>query len=163
MNTMSCSVSSRYLEFDQVTVDLRHVTFSADGLNDNEYIIFLNVHKAIFTNFKIFTDLSLESIAELLFVETKCTVRGETVPRPGPLGDCVAFIEADRNKSLSIELHERARIVVAKTIFFQETYHKRISGFIDFENRFNEQYVRPDEHRRNAIDREWEIKLLEFT
>jgi hypothetical protein len=156
-------ISCRYLEFDGIIVDLRHLTFSVDGLNDIEYIIFLNVRRGMFTNFKICTDMSLETLAEYLFVETKCSVTNVLMDRPGALGDSVTYIKADRNKSLSIALHEEARIVVAKTIFFEEAYHKRVSGFIDFENRHNKNYVKPDENKRAVIDREWEIKLLEFT
>ncbi|AAQ11149.1 hypothetical protein [Mamestra configurata nucleopolyhedrovirus A] len=157
------SISSRYLEFDGTIIDLRHVSFSADGLNDTEYIIFLNVRGGIFTNFKIFSDLSLETLAEYLFTKTKCSVASVLVNRPGELGDCVAYIEADRNKSVMITLHKEARLVLAKTMYFNETYHKRVSGFIDFENRHNKHYVKPDEKKRAVIDREWEIKMLEFT
>jgi Nucleopolyhedrovirus protein of unknown function (DUF918) len=160
---MSSSISCRYLEFDRVCVDLKHVSFSADGLNDVEYIIFINVKRAMYTNFKICTDLSLETLAELLFVEAKCMVNGEAVPRAGTLGECVTHVAGDRNKSLIIKLHENARIVVARTIYFDECYHKRVSGYIDFENRHNQHYIMPDDNQRAAIDREWEIKLLEFT
>ncbi|ABM45812.1 unknown protein [Spodoptera frugiperda multiple nucleopolyhedrovirus] len=159
------SVNNRYLDFDGISIDLRHISFSADGLCDNEYIIFLNVQRAIYTNFKVYCDLSLESMAELLYYESICTVNGARLKKDKPLGECVAYNEQDHNKSLIINLYneDRARIVVAKTIYFEETYHKRVSGYVDFENRHNKNYVRPSDKARQSLDREYEIKLLEFT
>lgn len=161
---MSSSVSNRYLEFDGIAIDLRHVMFSVDGLHDHEYIIFLNVHRAMFNNFKCYSDLSIESMAELIFNEAICVVNGvPTTNRPGSLGECVTHNEHDHKKSLIIQLHEKARVVVAKTIYFAETYHKRVSGYVDFENRHNKFYVKPADETRAVLDREYEIKLLEFT
>lgn len=158
---MVSSVNNKYLEFDGISVDLRHVAFSADGLNDTEYIIFLNVRRAMYTNFKVFCDLSLESLAELLYNE--CRVGGGEDAIKKSLGECVVYNQNDRNKSLIINLNEQARIIVAKTIYLNETYHKRVSGYVDFEHRHDKNYVRPADEKRADLDREYEIKLLEFT
>ncbi|ACI28820.1 agip119 [Agrotis ipsilon multiple nucleopolyhedrovirus] len=160
---MSSPISSRYLEFDGIALDLRHMSFGADGLHDSEYIIFLNVHRAIFTNFKVYSDLSLESLAEFIFEKAVCSVAGRKIDRRKTLGECVKYNEYDRNKSLTIELHDKARIIVAKTIYHFETYHRRASGFVDFENRHNKHYATPSDDKRIVLDREYEIKLLEFT
>ena len=158
------SVNRRYLEFDRVCVDLRHVTFSADGHNDTEYIIFININKAMFTNFKIYCDLSIESLAELIYENVLCTVEGKNVKPSAPLAQCAQYNEYDLNKSLTIELHEKARIIVAKTIYYHEKYHERVTGYIDFENRHDKNYTpESSEDLRNKLDREYEIKLLEFT
>ncbi|AYN45050.1 se90 [Alphabaculovirus alterspexiguae] len=158
------SVNRRYLEFDKVCVDLRHVTFSADGQNDTEYIIFININRAMFTNFKIYCDLSIESLAEFIYDNVVCTVEGNYVRPSVPLSECVQYNEYDLNKSLIIELHEKAKIIVAKTIYHDETYHERVTGYVDFENRHNKNYVPPPTSEvRNKLDREYEIKLLEFT
>ncbi|AIZ48664.1 asb107 [Agrotis segetum nucleopolyhedrovirus B] len=160
---MSSSISTRYLEFNGVALDLRHMCFSADGLHDSEYIIFLNVHRAIFTNFKVYSDLSLESLAEFIFEKAVCSVDGCEITRRKSLGESVNYNEYDRKKSLCIQLHDKARIIVAKTIYHFETYHQRASGFVDFENRHNKHYDRPSDEKRLVLDREYEIKLLEFT
>ncbi|QEI03547.1 hypothetical protein [Spodoptera cosmioides nucleopolyhedrovirus] len=162
---MVSSVNDKYLEFDGISVDLRHVAFSADGLNDTEYIIFLNVRRAKYTNFKVFCDLSLESLAELLYEQSVCTIDGSNAKWRKPLGECVAYNEHDHNKSLIVDLVENgmARIIVAKTIYLNETYNKRVSGYVDFENRHDKNYVRPAQSKRADLDREYEIKLLEFT
>ncbi|QNV47896.1 ac57-like protein [Alphabaculovirus altersperidaniae] len=162
------SVNNKYLEFNGVSVDLRHVVFSADGLDDTEYIIFLNVCRAIYTNFKVYCNLSLESMAELLFEQSVCKINGCDVKKYKTLGECVQFNEHDHNKSLIIDLCEKtgqqaARIIVAKTIYFDENYHKRVSGYIDFENRHNKNYTPPTDDERIVLNREYEIKLLEFT
>ncbi|CDG72853.1 Unknown (Ac57) [Spodoptera exigua multiple nucleopolyhedrovirus] len=161
---MVSSINNKYLEFDGISVDLRHVAFSADGLNDTEYIIFLNVCRAMYTNFKVFCDLSLESLAELLYNECIVCGGGDGGEKKS-LGECVVYNQNDRNKSLIINLYEneQARIIVAKTIYLNETYHKRVSGYVDFENRHNKNYVRPADDKRADLDREYEIKLLEFT
>ena len=161
---MCFSLNEKYLEFNGVSVDLRHISFSVDGLNDDEYIIFINVCRAHYTNFKIYCDLSLESLVEFLYDNNVCFVDGVRIDtKSKSLGECVVYNEKDHNKSLIINLHENARIVVAKTIYHNETYHRRVSGYVDFENRHNKNYVRPADNMRAVLDREYEIKLLEFT
>lgn len=160
---MVSSVNNKYLEFDGISVDLRHAAFSADGLNDTEYIVFLNVCRAIYTNFKVYCDLSLESMAESVYEQSVFTINGLNAKWRKPLGECAVYNEHDRNKSLIVNLaeNEMARIIVAKTIYQNENYHKRVSGYVDFENRHNKNYVLPtSEDRRAALDREYEIKLL---
>lgn len=158
------TINNRYLEFDGIAVDLRHVNFSADGLNDHEYIIFINVQRGKFSNFKVYSDLSLESLAELVFTEAVCVTDGvPSTSRLGTLAECVVYNEPDHNKSLIIQLHDKARVIVAKTIYLGENYHQRVSGYVDFENRHDKLYVRPSSGLRDQLDREYEIKLLEFT
>ncbi|AIE47779.1 ac57-like protein [Peridroma alphabaculovirus] len=158
-----CSMTHRQLEFGQIGVDLGHLSFSYDDLNSVEYIIFINVQRAMFCNFKIFTDLSLESLAEYVYEHAICTVNGAAVPRAVSLGESVVFNEADHNKSVFIQLHAQARVIVAKTIYMHESYAQRVSGYLDFENRHDKHYAPPGDDERATINRECEIKLLEFT
>ncbi|QEI03599.1 hypothetical protein [Rachiplusia nu nucleopolyhedrovirus] len=174
------SLSARFLEFEQVCLDLRYVTFMQDFYLDSryiccynnspavnnvtsEYIIFLNVHKAIFCNFKISSDMSLETLTEYVYDNVRFTIEDKLIQKP-PFSKCTTFIENDDKNSIIIDLHPLARVVIARVIFPNERYHQRISGYIDFENRLRPGYcVMDDDKERARKDREYEINLLGLT
>lgn len=128
--------------------------------NTSEYIIFLNVHKAIYCNFKITSDMSLETLAEHVYDNVRCTIKGRLIQKP-LFATCTKFIASDNNNSISLELHASAKIIVARTIKPDERYHQRVTGYIDFENRHDPDYcIQIDEKERARKDREYEIRLL---
>ncbi len=126
-----------------------------------EYIIFLNVRKAIYTNFKITSDMSLETAAEYIYDNVRCTIKGKSVQKP-QFSECTNFIESDKNNSIAITLHPQAKIIVVRTLFPNEHYYQRIGGYIDFEHRLCPDYcVQEDDRKRARSDREYEINLLD--
>ncbi|AAY83980.1 ORF-48 peptide [Chrysodeixis chalcites nucleopolyhedrovirus] len=169
--TLSTSFSARFLEFEQVCIDLRYVTFiddiSCDNINNcaHDYIIFLNVKKAMFCNFNITTDMSLETLAEYIYDNVRVTIDGRLHRKHSIMAECVRFNGADNNNSIFINIHAEARVIVAKKLFDNERYHQRISGYIDFENRSdpNDKKKLLTDRERALLDREYEIKMLGST
>nr|ANS70943.1 hypothetical protein [Lymantria dispar multiple nucleopolyhedrovirus] len=163
------SVATRYLEFDGVTLDLRHVAFSRsqDELNNTDYIIFFNVKRALFRNFNLVSDLSLETLAMFVYENVRCTIGGRVCQRDTAAArrfEQFIFNENDRNKSIIIELHDDARLIVAAAIKPHEKYHQRVGGYMDFEKRHSPADERDlTEAERAERDRLYEIKLFEFT
>jgi hypothetical protein len=65
---MKHPVYARYLEFDDVVLDLTSLIFlEFDNAQNEEYIIFMNVKKAFYKNFHITCDLSLETLTVLVY------------------------------------------------------------------------------------------------
>jgi Nucleopolyhedrovirus protein of unknown function (DUF918) len=159
------SINVKYLEFAEVCLDLRHVHFSKnENENNSEYIIFLNVYKAFYSNFNIVCDLSLESLCEYIYKNVIYTIDGVKQNNDILLYDRFIFNEHDKNKSVFIEFSENARIIVATTIRFDERYHQRVGGYIDFENRhFNTKEKVLSKEERAELDKTCEIKLLGYT
>ncbi|ABY65761.1 hypothetical protein [Orgyia leucostigma nucleopolyhedrovirus] len=160
------TINVKYLEFGEVSLDLRHVRFpvSEEGdLDANaEFIIFLNIQKAFFSNFKIITDLSLESLCQFIYYNAHYSIAG--VKQQLKM-DYERFVynEHDKNKSIIIEFDAAARIIVASVIKFDERYHQRVSGYLDFENRHNLNYDELSLQERVELDKQCEIKLLSLT
>ncbi|AJD80739.1 hypothetical protein [Pseudoplusia includens SNPV IE] len=169
--SFSTSFSARFLEFEQVCIDLRYVTFVDDiscEINDSraqDYIIFLNVKKAMFCNFNIKTDMSLETLAEYIYDNVRVSIDGRLHRKPLNMAECVHFNGADNNNSIFIDLHDQARIIVAKKLFDDERYHQRITGYLDFENRLNLNSKKNllTDRERALLDREYEIEMLGST
>ncbi|AKC91714.1 ac57 [Lambdina fiscellaria nucleopolyhedrovirus] len=162
------TLNVRCVEFAGVCLDLRHVKFSTSGANcDREYIIFLNVKRAIYRNFKITSDMSLETLALYIYQNVLYTVDGRLQSRSAVAYDCFVQNERDFNRSIVIKCGAEARIVVAAAIHFYENYHQRVSGYMDFERRWTKDvdclYNAMDEKERAKLDREYEMQLLEFT
>lgn len=67
------SISGRYLEFAGVSLDLRQVNFSTTPDANKNYILFLNVKRAMYRNFSVWSDLSLESLALFVYENVKYT------------------------------------------------------------------------------------------
>ncbi|AAC70245.1 LdOrf-60 peptide [Lymantria dispar multiple nucleopolyhedrovirus] len=163
------SVAARYLEFDGVALDLRHVVFSraADEAHNADYIIFLNVKKAMFANFNLVSDLSLESLALFVYENLHHLVDGQ-LQRHGCYFEKLIFNEHDRNKSIVVELDEDARLIVAAAVKPHEKYHQRIGGYLDFEQRHDQPgggaaAEQLTDAQRAERDRLYEIKLVEWT
>nr|WUR10803.1 hp [Calliteara abietis nucleopolyhedrovirus] len=156
------TLNVKYLEFGDVSLDLRHVAFPCSAPDDgSEFIVFLNVHKAFFSNFKLVCDLSLETLTQYIYENVKYTLKGV-------LQACIlnysrfVYNYHDRNKSIVIELDSNARIIVAAVIRFDEQYHQRVSGYLDFEKRHTPQEKRVflSDQERAELDKTCEIKLL---
>ncbi|AWW14404.1 hypothetical protein KM620_gp044 [Hyposidra talaca nucleopolyhedrovirus] len=163
------TINAKYLEFDGVCLDLRHVTFSCNPEinhpDNREFIVFLNVCKAFFCNFKIVSDLSLETLSLFIYKNVKFVVNGALQKFEQINYNHFIMNEPDRGRSIIIELNEKARIVVAAVIRFDEQYHQRVSGYIDFEHRHQslENKKEMTAQERAEFDKECEIKLLEYT
>nr|AJR20335.1 orf-59 protein [Lymantria dispar multiple nucleopolyhedrovirus]AMO27559.1 hypothetical protein [Lymantria dispar multiple nucleopolyhedrovirus]AQQ80082.1 hypothetical protein [Lymantria dispar multiple nucleopolyhedrovirus] len=159
------SVAARYLEFGGVALDLRHVVFSraADEAQNADYIIFLNVKKAMFANFNLVSDLSLESLALFVYENLHHLVDGR-LQRHGCYFEKLIFNEHDRNKSIVVELDEDARLIVAAAVKPHEKYHQRIGGYLDFEQRHDPPAAEQlTDAQRAERDRLYEIELVEWT
>jgi hypothetical protein len=159
------NISSRYLERDGVSLDLRHVLFERDALYDEQYIVFLSVHRAFYTNFELITSLSLESLALHILQEVKHKVPHEP-PRSYADADLVQYIfvnEHDHGQSMILQLNEDTKIVVARKLYADEHYHKRVSGYMDFERRHvpGSQCMLQTSSERLHNDRDIEIILLQ--
>nr|UPO71102.1 orf45 [Trichoplusia ni single nucleopolyhedrovirus] len=170
--SLSTSLGARFLEFEQVCIDLRYVTFMDDTTCDitttgpvHDYIIFLNVKKAMFCNFNITTDMSLETLAEYIYDNVRVVIEERLLRKPLNMIECVQFNIADNNNSIFINLHAEARIIVAKKLFDNERYHQRITGYLDFEKRLdlNSKKNLLTDKERALLDREYEIKMLGST
>ncbi|AGR56798.1 ac57 [Hemileuca sp. nucleopolyhedrovirus] len=164
------TVNVKYLEFGGTSLDLRHVSFphcNKNEANNNEYIVFLNVKKAFFRNFKIISDLSLESLTYYIYENVKCTIDGKESSKNDGINKVIdynkfVFNEHDKNRSIIIEFDSNARIIVASAIRPDEFYHQRVSGYVDFENRHTTTTTEISPNERDALDREYEIKLLNY-
>ena len=175
------SVAIRYLEFDKVCLDLRHIVFSYNKtepyLND-KYIIFLNVKRAIFCNFEIHTDMSLETLALYIYENVHYKIankndknsNGDNVDytikqhHKTNFAHHIQFNENDKNLSIIINLDANARIVVAKSVRPDEKYHQRITGYLDFERRHQLRGVTSfaTQQDRLLLDRQYETELLKI-
>lgn len=158
------SLNTRYLEFENVSVDLRHVSFTRNTQcpGDNKrYIIFLNVKKAFYSNFEIESDLSLETLTMYIYHNVRIQINNCVLTLNAP-NKHIAFNEVDYNQSLFIEPtpNDEARIIVAQTIYSHESYHQRITGYMDFERRRRrrQHYLSTEERALN--DRNCEAFLL---
>ncbi|ABF47386.1 ac57-like protein [Clanis bilineata nucleopolyhedrovirus] len=171
------SINQKYLEFDNISVDLRHVHFprAIDEAENLEYIVFLNVKRAMYCNFKITTDMSLETLAMHIYEDVilcKDNVCIRTISNFNEI-DFNKFVynKTDLNKSIIIELDDEARVIVAECIQPHEKYHQRITGYMDFEKRHKPLH---DVHGgaycsntisqedRNKLDRQYETILYKF-
>ncbi|AXS67709.1 ac57-like protein [Cryptophlebia peltastica nucleopolyhedrovirus] len=162
---MATNMSARFLEFEEVCIDLRNVHFSFDQdhqSNNKTFIIFMNVKQAFYSNFKIKTDLSLETLTYYIYQHCLCTVEDTVLPIFRRF-DQFIFNENDKCKSIIIQLHRRARVIVAECIRENEYYHSDVSGYIDFENRHTRLPLSLSEEERSKINREAQLKLLETT
>ncbi|AHH82629.1 ORF-40 [Buzura suppressaria nucleopolyhedrovirus] len=163
------TINVKYLEFGEVCLDLRHVRFSRNPQDDHpdnkEFIVFLNVYKAFFCNFKIVSDLSLETLTHFIYENVKFVMNGVVQDTRKVNYEHFIISEPDRERSIIIEFNKKARIVVAETIRFDEQYHQRVSGYIDFEHRHQplKNKKRMTTQERAEFDKECEIKLLEYT
>lgn len=108
------SCGARYLEFDNVRVDLSNICFTLNSNRDknNIYIIFINVKHVLFTNFQLITDLSLENVATKIFKNVKFTVNGVSII----LQDANTRISIDRDQFSIIDLGYNSRITIAKQL-----------------------------------------------
>ncbi|QYC92747.1 AC57 [Trabala vishnou gigantina nucleopolyhedrovirus] len=161
------TINKKFLEFKDIGLDLRHAKFpcSDNDSQNNEYIIFLNVCKAFFCNFKIVCDLSLETLAIFVYENIKYTIKG-VVQKCELHYDRFVINEHDENKSIIIEFGENARAIVAAVIRFDEQYYQRVSGYIDFEHRHDSAYrenTKMSKEERAEYDKKCEIKLLGYT
>ncbi|QWO71581.1 AC57-like protein [Orgyia pseudotsugata single capsid nuclopolyhedrovirus] len=161
LHTVMTSINVKYLEFGEVSLDLRHVKFPAiEDKANSEYIIFLNVNKAFFSNFKIVCDLSLETLCQFIYENVRYTIDG--VEQKLTLDyDRFVYNQHDKNKSIIIQFSDTARIIVAAAIKFDERYNQRVSGYIDFENRHCSTQDELSAHERNELDKKYEIRLLD--
>jgi hypothetical protein len=110
---LSCGV--RFLEFDDVRVDLSHIHFPkhVDREHNNIYIIFINIKHALFTNFQVITQLSLEHAAQKIVDKVVFRVNGV----PMSLQDNEPIkCNAKRDQSLIIDLGYNSRITIAKQL-----------------------------------------------
>lgn len=131
---MLSSVGSRLLEHDGYCLDLRDVPLEG---STSEYIIFLNVKRAFFSNFHVLSDLSLESLALHIFQHLRHRVAHVDINLAGAhFVDYIEHDERDRD-AMHINLHPWLRVVVARKIRKHESYHQRITGYMDFENRLD--------------------------
>ncbi|AHN05426.1 ORF50 [Helicoverpa armigera SNPV] len=159
--------SARYIERDQCSIDMRHIRVSCDQNNQSnnaDYIIFLMVKRAFYQNFQLTTDMSMESLTLYLFDNLIYCRNGHV--RQYKHVDFVEYIffnEQDKNQSMIIELDHDARVIVAKRLHDQETYHQRVSGYMDFEKRHNTttpMQIIMNSAERAEFDRTMEITLL---
>ncbi|AUF81572.1 ac57 [Malacosoma neustria nucleopolyhedrovirus] len=167
---MMSSLSFRLIEFENVCIDLRYLTFSKDDDcidNNKEYIIFLNVKKAFYSNFNITTDMSLETLTMYIYENLQHRVDGERVMLRGNPFERIFINERDRNQSTVIEISDQARIIVANKLHPDEKYHQRITGYMDFEKRHEPppSIIDADnkilaKHERDELNREYEMKIL---
>ncbi|AJD09253.1 hypothetical protein [Condylorrhiza vestigialis mutiple nucleopolyhedrovirus] len=156
-------IVARRLDFDNVTLDLNHVTFNTDHNDNNEnYIVFLNVKRAFYKNFHLTCDMSLETLSMYVYENASVIVNGVQLPRSPDFVQHIAFNASDRDQSMLIDFTPEARIVVARKLRADERYYQRASGFADFQRRHEQPpaFVERDLHVRNATDRELEIILF---
>nr|WRK23028.1 hypothetical protein [Bombyx mori nucleopolyhedrovirus]WRK23718.1 hypothetical protein [Bombyx mori nucleopolyhedrovirus] len=159
---MKLPVYAKYLEFDDVVLDLTSLTFlEFDNDQNEEYIIFMNVKRAFYKNFHITCDLSLETLTVLVYEKARLIVKQMKFEQPSNFVDFISFNATDNDNSMIIELCSDARIIVAKKLTPDETYHQRVSGFLDFQKRnwIPRPPIESDPKVRNVLDRELEIKL----
>jgi hypothetical protein len=167
---MASSLSFRLIEFENVCIDLRYLTFSKDDDcidNNKDYIIFLNVKRAFYSNFHITTDMSLETLTMYVYENLQHRVDGERVMLRGDPFERIFINERDRNQSTVIEISDQARIIIANKLHPDEKYHQRITGYMDFERRHEPppSIVDADnqilaKHERDELNREYEMKIL---
>ncbi|ABI35726.1 hypothetical protein [Ectropis obliqua nucleopolyhedrovirus] len=159
------TMNVKFLEFGGVCLDLRHVTFPRNECEEgnSEYIVFINVYKAFYSNFKFVCNYSLETLAVFIYENVKYTIDGVQQMFESVNYSQFVMNEHDFNKSLFIEFTENARLVVAQVIKFDEQYHQRVSGYIDFENRHLQPKKIMTKEERLEYDKQCEIKLLEYT
>ncbi|ANF29731.1 ORF-83 [Catopsilia pomona nucleopolyhedrovirus] len=162
------SVYAKYLEFDGVVLDLRNVIIEqdcndSDDKNEN-YIIFMNIKKAIYKNFCLRCNMSLETLTVYIFEQLRLIKRHEEFIKPANFVDCISFNETDNDNSMIVDLCPDARIIVAKQIYSGETYHQRVHGFLDFQNRncVPRPTIIVDQTVRDKMDRELEMKLYQL-
>ncbi|QCF61075.2 ac57 [Troides aeacus nucleopolyhedrovirus] len=159
---MKHPVYARYLEFDHVVLDLTSLIFlEFDNAQNEEYIIFMNVKKAFYKNFHITCDLSLETLTVLVYEKARLIVKQVKFKQPPNFVDFISFNATDNDNSMIIDFCSDARIIVAKKLTPDETYHQRVSGFLDFQKRncIPRLPIESDPKVRDALDRELEIKL----
>nr|AFS51973.1 DekiORF96 [Dendrolimus kikuchii nucleopolyhedrovirus] len=157
---------AKYLEFDDVVLDLTDVVVVQAPLWQiaEEYIIFMNVKKAFYKNFNLKCDLSLETLTLFVYEKLRLTVKGVEFVKPARFVDHISFNATDHDNSMIIDLCPDARVIVAKCLYASETYHQRVSGFMDFQmrNRVPRPAIVADQQMRNDIDREMEVKLYQL-
>ncbi|AGA16209.1 hypothetical protein [Thysanoplusia orichalcea nucleopolyhedrovirus] len=159
---MKHPVYARYLEFDNVVLDLTDLSYlKFDNTQCEEYIIFMNVKKAFYKNFHMVCDLSLETLTMLVYEKARLIVRQEKFVPPVNFVNFISFNATDNDNSMIIDLCPEARIIVAKKLWPDETYHQRASGFLDFQqrNRVPRPLIELNSKVRDIMDRELEIKL----
>lgn len=164
---MSVSRNVRYIEYDEIIIDLRCVSYSVDReshQNNSQYIVFLNAKKIFYTNYVLTTDMSLETLTMYIVERVIYMENKQRIPIMNNVYKKIQYNEMDKNCSLIVNLSENARIVIARTIKPGERYAQRIGGYIDFEHRHNVAYV-PEKCpiKRAKMDREREICLLNVT
>ncbi|AIU41283.1 ac57 [Sucra jujuba nucleopolyhedrovirus] len=161
------TINVRFLEFGGVSLDLRHVNFPVDKRDDsqnNEYIIFLNVCKAFYANFKIVSDLSLETLCHFIYQQVEFIKNNVATDLSEINYEHFVINDNDRGKSIIIEFDDDARIIVASVIRFDEQYYQRVGGYLDFENRHNPaQQKKLSTAERAERDKKCEVKLLGYT
>ncbi|UZE89794.1 hypothetical protein [Parapoynx stagnalis nucleopolyhedrovirus] len=110
---LSCGV--RFLEFDDVRVDLSHIRFpeNIDHKYNNIYIIFINIKHVLFTNFQLITELSLENIAQKIVEKVVFRVNGIPISLQN---DDHIKCNAKRDQSLIIDLGYNSKITIAKQL-----------------------------------------------
>lgn len=169
------SINQKYLEFDNISVDLRNVHFTRaiDEAENLEYIVFLNVKRAMYCNFKIITDMSLETLAMHIYenvILCKNNVQIRTFSNFNDI-DYNKFVynKTDLDQSIIIELDDEACVIVAKCIRPHEKYHQRVTGYMDFEKRHKQPLCDIDggsntisQEDRNKLDRQYETILYKF-
>ncbi|ACO53483.1 unknown [Euproctis pseudoconspersa nucleopolyhedrovirus] len=161
------TVNVKYVEFGGISLDLRHVNYpiSPNKFQNNNYIVFLNVNKAFYTNFDVVTDMSLETLTHYIYENVEYRI-DEKLQKFQINYEHFRINEHDDNKSIIIEFEPQARIIVAKAIRAGEKYSRRVSGYIDFENRHNSSSTKTLEmntQERLDYDKACEIELLKYT
>lgn len=163
---MKQPVYAKYLEFDNIILDLTDVVIKQNynESENTEYIIFMNVKKAFYKNFYLKCDLSLETLTVFIYEKLRLTVQQVEFVKPSKFVDCINFNSNDNDNSMIIDLCPDAQIIVAKKIYSNESYHQRVTGFLDFQRRnyIPVPKIVTDQQLRNSMDRELEIKLYEL-
>lgn len=160
------TVSLKRLEFDDIILDLTNIMVvekDCDPTKCEEYIIFMNIKEAFYVNFHLVCDLSLESLTLFIYEHSRLFVHGEECVKSPKFVDHIFFNASDNDNSMIVELCKGARVIVAKKLYPQESYHQRASGFMDFQRRNDPSRtyddIIQDKQLRNMIDRDLETKL----
>lgn len=155
------TINAMFLEFENVAVDLRHIKFSQnDNSQNSEYIIFLNVKKAIYSNFNLKTDFSLETLT--MYIYENVVLNIDEKPQTFDISfEKLIFNDWDDNNSIIIDLATDARIIVARALRPGEKYHQHVSGYLDFERRHLNDVRRLSDSERAHINRLYGTILLD--